>query len=113
MNDQNKTQVQLYQEIDELRTRLEEAEEALRAIRGGEIDALVIYGSEGEQVYTLQGADHAYRVMIESISEGAASALPDGTLVFCNACLAEMLGVPLETLPGSSLSRFITPESCP
>ena len=43
------------------RRRLEEAEETLRAIRSGEIDALVFADADGERVYTLQGADHAYR----------------------------------------------------
>ena len=100
---------QLFLEIEELRNRLQEAEEALRAIRNGEVDALVVYGAEGEQVFTLQGAEHAYRVMVESISEGAATALADGVLLYCNHRMAEMLGVPLETLPGTSLARFISP----
>ena len=32
--------------------RLEEAEETLRAIRKGEVDALVVSGPQGDQVYT-------------------------------------------------------------
>lgn len=45
----------LQDENAELRTRVEEAEETLRAIRGGEVDALII----GDQVYTLESADAA------------------------------------------------------
>ena len=37
----------------ELRARLQEAEETLSAIRGGEVDALVV----GSQIYTLESAD--------------------------------------------------------
>lgn len=47
----------LLAEIAELRVRLEEAEETLRAIRSGEVDALVVESPAGSQVYTLQGAD--------------------------------------------------------
>src|SRR5262245_7290235 len=48
-------------EIDKLRLRLEEAEEILAAIRSGGVDALVVTGREGERVFVLKGADHAYR----------------------------------------------------
>jgi PAS domain S-box-containing protein len=50
-----KTEQALRAENAELRARLEEAEETLRAIRGGEVDALVV----GEQVYMLESADAA------------------------------------------------------
>src|SRR4051794_11846191 len=53
-----RTQEQLIEEVAELRERLTEAEETLRAIREGEADALVI--TEGQQqvekVYTLKSA---------------------------------------------------------
>ena len=39
----------------ELRARLEEAEETLRAIRSGEVDALVVETADGPQIFTLQG----------------------------------------------------------
>ena len=60
-------------ELQELHRRLEEAEETLRAIRGGEVDALVVDSAEGERIYTLQGADHAYRALIEAMQQGAVS----------------------------------------
>ena len=41
----------------ELVARLSEAEESLRAIRSGEVDAIVVNGQGGEKVFTLQGAD--------------------------------------------------------
>ena len=44
-------------ELDELRTRLSEAEETLNAIRRGEVDAVVVSAPQGERIYTLQGAD--------------------------------------------------------
>ncbi len=38
-------------ELDALRRKLAEAEETLQAIRRGAVDAVVISGTEGEQVY--------------------------------------------------------------
>ena len=53
--------------------RLAETEETLRAIRSGEIDALVVSTTGGDRLFTLAGADHPYRVMVESMQEGAAT----------------------------------------
>jgi two-component system CheB/CheR fusion protein len=51
------TQEQLVEEVAELRERLCEVEETLRAIREGEADALVITEQqEGEKIYTLRSA---------------------------------------------------------
>ena len=44
-------------EIQELRGRLEEAEQTLLAIRQGEVDAVIVKGVAGPQVYTLLNAD--------------------------------------------------------
>jgi PAS domain S-box-containing protein len=91
----------------ELRARLEEAEETLAAIRGGEVDALVVSGPHGEQVYTLRGADHSYRVLLEDMNEGAATLLPDGTVLYCNKSLADMLMLPLEKVIGFFVNDFV------
>jgi hypothetical protein len=60
-------------EIEELRLRLEEAEQTLHAIRSGEVDSLVVEGPNGPMVYALEGASNSYRVLVESMSEGAAT----------------------------------------
>jgi PAS domain S-box-containing protein len=96
-------------ELEDLRRRLEEAEATLSAIRKGEVDALVVSGQQGEQVYTLRGADHSYRVLLQQMNEGAATLLPDGTILYCNNRLAEMLKIPLENVMGSSIYSFIVP----
>ena len=41
---------ELAAELGDLRARLAEAEDALRAIRNGEVDAVVVTGGRGEQV---------------------------------------------------------------
>jgi PAS domain S-box-containing protein len=96
-------------ELEDLRRRLEEAEATLNAIRKGEVDALVVSGQQGEQVYTLRGADYSYRVLLQQMNEGAATLLRDGTILYCNNRLAEMLKLPLENVMGSSIYSFIVP----
>ena len=96
--------------IRELEARLEETEDTLAAIRRGDFDAIVVEGPTGERlVYTLENADRPYRVLIEQIQEGAFTLGPDGTLLYCNRRLSEMLGARQERLIGQPLSRFAGP----
>ena len=100
-----------YQEIlaenEELRRSLGESQELLRAISNGEVDALVVSRPEGEQVFTLEGADRAYRVLIEAMNDGAVTIASDGTIIFCNRHFAQMVKSPLEKVIGSSIYSFI------
>jgi PAS domain S-box-containing protein len=100
-------------EVQDLRARLLEAEETLRAIRRGEVDALVVEGTRGEQIYTLRGADHFYRIFLEAMHEGAATLTADGVILYCNRRFAEMVALPLEDVIGSSLRRFARPADLP
>jgi len=95
-------------EVAELRARLTEAEETLRAARTGDVDTLVVAGKRGPQVFTLQGAEHAYRVLIESMNEGALTLTADKTILYANQCFARMVKCPLEQVMGSSLRRFLS-----
>ncbi len=95
-------------ELAELRARLAEAEETLRAVRTGDVDTLVVAGKRGPQVFTLQGAEHAYRVLIESMNEGALTLTSDMTILYANQCFARMVGCPLEQVMGGSLRRFLS-----
>jgi PAS domain S-box-containing protein len=93
-----------------LMERLSEAEETLRALREGEVDAVVVSGPSGDAIYTLQGAETPYRVLVEQMGEGAATLSSDGTLLYCNRRFAGMLGLPLEKIPGSRLSAHVEAE---
>lgn len=95
------------QESDTLRTRLAEAEEMLRAIREGEIDALVVEGDNGNQVYTLHSADEPYRNLVEQMQEGAVVLGLTGGIVYCNARFAELVGEPIHAVVGSRFDRFV------
>jgi two-component system NtrC family sensor kinase len=95
-------------ETDELRKRLEESEAVIDAIRQGGVDAVVVY-HPGEQVYTLEGADYSYRVLIEAISEGALVIAASGMIVYCNVRFAEMLKTRARDLTGASLFNCMGP----
>ena len=100
----------LLDRIRDLQDRLDEAEETLRALRSGEVDAVVASGPDGDRVYTLQGADEGYRVMVETMAEGALAVARDGLILFSNEQFASLLGIPLEHVIGSSMSDFIAGE---
>jgi PAS domain S-box-containing protein len=93
-----------------LRARLAIAEETLRAIRNGEVDSVMVAGKEGSRVFTLDGAEHAYRLLIESMNEGALTLTADKVILYANQCFAKMVKCPLEQVTGSSFRRFLSVE---
>ena len=94
-----------------LRIRLAEAEDTLHAIRNGGVDALVIAGENGEQIFTLNGTDYLYRVLIEDMSEGAVIMTKKGIIIYANRCFADFLRVPLEKVIGSVAENWFTADS--
>ena len=99
--------------VAQLEDRLREAEETLEAIRGGHVDALVIQGPAGDQVFTLKGADHRYRQLVETMNEGALIVAGDGTIAYVNARFADLVGARLETMIATPLQRYIAESSRP
>lgn len=87
-------------EAIELKNRLEETEETLRAIRQYMVDAFVITRENGEQVVTLSDAEFPYRTMVESMNEGAVTLIPDGTIFYCNPRFGEMIEQDCEKIVG-------------
>jgi PAS domain S-box-containing protein len=99
--------------LAELRRRLHAAEETLRALRAGEVDALVVSQLEGEHVITLQGADLPYRILLDQMYAGAVTMTADGTIVYCNRRFADIVRLPLARVIGSPISRFVLPAEQP
>jgi len=97
-------------DVEELRTRLAEAESNLHAIYSGEIDALLLSDENGERrVFTLRSADAPYRALVERMQEGAATLSLRGDIVYCNQRFADLVCVPLEHAIGESIGRFLPP----
>lgn len=97
-------------ELARLRTRLQEVEEALLAVRAGQVDALVVGHAGDERVAVLSGAMLPYRVMVENLGEGAATLNRDGTLLFANRQLATLLGAEVDELVGQDVRDRVVPE---
>ena len=97
-------------ELAALRSRLANAEAALRAVRNGEVDAVVVSGKGGSRVFTLAGAEHSYRVLIETMNEGALALTADKMILYANQRFAGMVRTPLEQVIGSSMRRFLSAE---
>jgi len=107
MTNNLKEKVRLQEENAELRARLEEVEETLRAIREGEVDAVVVSGSKGDRVFTLSESDSLSRLMVETMNEAGLAVSPDGLLIFCNDRVCALLRRTKEQLLGHDLSEFI------
>jgi len=105
-----KTKEQLIIENEGLHSRLVETEEALLAIKSGEVDAIVVSGPKGEQVYSLSSAETPYRTFIEEMNEGAITLTKEGIIVYCNQKFAEFVREPIERVIGSYFKRFIVPD---
>ena len=99
----------LLEQVGELRTRVEEAEQTISAIRSGDVDALVIDG-EKPQVYTLEGTDFPYRSIVETMAAGAVTLNGDYVILYCNAFFSRMVGVPMEQLVGSPFLDLVPAE---
>ena len=103
---------QLLQKNEDLRRRLEEAEETLRALRTGEVDAVLVEAG-GEQVFTLESADKPYWLLVAQMPTPAATLTADGTIITCNRRFADLLLRPLSSLPGQPIHGFVTPDGRP
>jgi diguanylate cyclase (GGDEF)-like protein/PAS domain S-box-containing protein len=109
MDRRSKTKQELWTENKQLWARLAEFEETMRAIRSGQVDAFFVNDSTGHRALPPEGGESAYRVLVETMNEGAALVQEDGTLLFSNKCLATMLNTPSQIVTGASLFRFVAP----
>lgn len=91
-----------------LRAQLHEAQETLRALRYGEVDALVVTDRAAEvQIFSLSNADRPYRMFVETMADGAATVSERGIVLYANQRLAEILGVTRSSLVGTPVASFV------
>jgi diguanylate cyclase (GGDEF)-like protein len=91
----------------DLLARLVEAEDTLRAIGAGEVDAFVVSDGPSRRVFSLSTADRPYRTFVENMRDGAATLSPDGLVLYANRRLIELLGRPREQIVGAQLATFV------
>ena len=113
MEKSDRTREQLLDELQDVTSRMTEVEETLRAILSGEIDGLVVKTAEGDRVFTLSGADHPYRIMVETMNEGAVTLTADGTILFSNKRFADIVKGSLEKVMGSSIYSYVSSTDLP
>ncbi|MES2658001.1 MAG: PAS domain-containing protein [Verrucomicrobiota bacterium] len=103
----------------DLRARLEDAEETLRAIRSGEVDALIVEGSSGPQVFILQGADaesNRFRSdILGKVNDAVVAIDGEHRVIYINAAAERQYGVTASQVLGHRLTeiyetRWIDPE---
>ncbi len=106
------TKLKKYEELvadnNELRWRLKEANSIINAIRDGAVDALLLPGDKGDQVYVLQGADLVYRQIVQEMQEGYITVSLSGTILFSNQNFARIIRQPLEEVTGMTLWELLT-----
>ena len=105
-----KTHAQLVAENEALSARLAETTATLDAIRRGEVDAILVAGPAGDQVYTLTDADRIYRTLIEEMNEGALTVARSGMILYANRRFADLVKTPLAAVIGSALQRWLAPD---
>jgi signal transduction histidine kinase len=95
--------------IQDLVARLAEAEETIRAIYSGEVDAVVVNNPSGPKVYTLEGADHPYRVMVEHMHEGTVTLGRDHLILYANPQFSKLMDMPSDLTTGTRFDHFLQP----
>jgi PAS domain S-box-containing protein len=93
-------------QIGDLLLSFTEAQDALRAIRAGEVDAVVVKGEKGHQVFTFRDPSHPFRLLVECLGEGAALLTSDGLISYHNPQFAKLISND-DSLAGRSLRELV------
>ena len=110
MNTKSKIKQPLQLKIQDLESRLAEAQDTLEAIPTGTLDALIISDGQEERIFSRRGANYNYRVMVEHMTEGAITLDNKGVIVFANKAFAAMVGKEMTSVGGEPLRSFIPLE---
>lgn len=100
-------------EVARLQARLQEAEATLDAISTHGVDAFLVHRDAEAQVLVLDGVDRPYRLLIERMMQAAVTVSADGTILYANARLAELLCIPYSAVLGSRLADHVVAEDWP
>ncbi len=113
MKSKSRTPKQLVAENKDLRARLDEAEETLRAIRSGAVDALIVSGVDGEQILMLKQAEEQIRhqaSMLESVNDAIVASDAQYRITIWNAGAESLYGWKAEQVLGRNGVEIIRTE---
>jgi PAS domain S-box-containing protein len=100
----------LVRENAELRAQLNEAEETLRAIRTGEVDALVVESDSGPQIYTLRGLEavsNQFRgEILAQISDAVVCLDNERRVTYLNAAAERQYGITASEALGRNVTEL-------
>lgn len=108
---ESKTSEELAELVEQLQVELDEARDTIEAIHSGKIDALAVKAGEAIKIYTVEGADTAFRVLVETMSEGAVTLGENGLILYTNRVFPDMLGLAPEEMTGRYIREFIPERS--
>jgi PAS domain S-box-containing protein len=97
--------------IADLRLRLVEAEETLRAIRENEVDALVMRGHQADEIFTIGLETESYRTFMEVMEPGAVALDGFGRVLYANSTLTQLLGRSLPELQGKLFTDALADDT--
>ena len=97
-------------EIAHLSARLQEAEDTLGAIRNGEVDALLVTGATGPQIYALQGQDaetNRFRgEMLAQVSDAVIAVDHEERIIYLNTAAERLYGFAASEALGRRISSI-------
>jgi len=91
----------------------EGAKQTLGTIAGADTEALIVVGLNGGPVYSFEGAEDFYRVIVETMTEGVITLTGDGKIDYSNCSFAAMLKMPRDQVIGSAMDRLVQAADLP
>jgi PAS domain S-box-containing protein len=67
----------------------------------------MVSGRRGDRVVSLKGGEPAYRMLVEAMSEGAATLSQNGAVLYCNRRFAELMSRPQEKIIGIAVQSLV------
>jgi PAS domain S-box-containing protein len=103
---ENPSSRELRQNIKDLKERIYEAQETLRAIKS-EIDTLFGNTDRSAKFFTICRTENPYRSLIEQMREGVVILSDDNTIIFCNNGFAQMMRSSIDRIIGKYVHNMI------
>ncbi len=67
----------------------------------------MVSGRQGPKLVTLSGGEPAYRILVEAMSEGAATLSRNGAVLYCNRRFADLIRQPQGSVIGTAVQSLI------